>query len=177
MRAALPLAVLLVLGGCAGPAADGPAADGSTPTAEPTASPVPTLPVKPLPPPLPDGTYVAGPMAPSCPDPDAAGWRYPPTNRWTVTVEEPWSDEAEAIRLAERAINRSDQVGSLDLRPVEGNYSHVGFRGDVVDVSAEFGTDRYVLAAGEHVVTSFTALVLAYDDRTEVVVYRSVNYC
>lgn len=164
------LVLLALLGGCVA-TGDSPGADPSA--GSPTATE--TVPPKPPSPPVPDGVYVAGPMAPECQDHETGPWTYPPMDSWSVEVDETWTSASEAVDLAEALANRSGRVA--DLRPVEGSYWGIGWGGEIVDVEDAHGTDRFVVATEPDPNTEFAALVLGYDNQTEVVFYETLGYC
>jgi hypothetical protein len=188
------LAVLaaVVLAGCGGTPGGGPgdaatdSARAASPTATPTDAPsttppsgtptaAATYPPSPTLPEIPEGTHLVGPMAPSCRTGDG-GWRYRQTDRDVRQVEESWRDAEGALSIASTELGMDDEP-TVELALLERNVSGVGWKGDVVDVAATDGADRNVLAEASVTDGSLSVLVLGYDDRTELVVYRVFNVC
>lgn len=169
MRSSVALVALLgvvTLAGCV----TGPAA---VSTDEPTETR--PFPPSPTPAPIPEGTFLAGPMTAECPG--QSSWHYPPMERLTESSNRTWSTPAEAMRTAEAILNESHGQ-TTDLRRANGTYTAVGWRGSVVNVTARYDPERYAFGRAPEVDSAdVNVLVLGFSDHTEIVVYRTLGYC
>jgi hypothetical protein len=127
--------------------------------------------VQPSPTPPASDAYVAGPMSPSCPSQSGGGKQYPPTERRTFTVEETWTQPAEARRLAE---NHTGLGGNLTAP--DGRFDAIGWTGDYIDVEDRWNPDRYrVFEAADG--SDYAVLVLGYHNWTVLETFYVAGYC